>query len=74
MPYVKIAEVDEIAVGQGALIERGGLTIAVFNAGGGPWHGYDFALATGACRVAPGLSVPVYSVRVSGSTVEIDLP
>ena len=35
MPYVKIAEVDEIAVGQGTLIERGGVTIAVFNAGGG---------------------------------------
>jgi nitrite reductase (NADH) small subunit len=102
MSYVKVAEIDEIAVGQGMLIERGGVAIAVFNAGGGqfyatsptcphedgplaegwlegdavicPWHGYDFALATGACRVAPGLNVSVYSVRVNGSAVEIDLP
>jgi len=35
MPYTKVAEVDEIGVGQGTLIERGGMTIAVFNAGGG---------------------------------------
>src|SRR6516164_7395820 len=38
-----------------------------------PWHGYDFALATGACRVAPGLTVAVYPVRVNGTAVEIDL-
>lgn len=102
MPYVKVVEVDEIGVGQGTLIERDGVTIAVFNAGGGrfhatsptcphedgplaegwlegdavicPWHGYDFELATGACRVAPGLKVSVYSVRVNGTAVEIDLP
>ena len=102
MSYVKVAEVDEIGVGQGTLIERDGVTIAVFNAGDGqfyatspscphedgplaegwlegdavicPWHGYDFALATGACRVAPGLKVSVYPVRVNGTAVEIDLP
>jgi nitrite reductase/ring-hydroxylating ferredoxin subunit len=102
MPYTKIADIDEIAVGQGTLIERGGMTIAVFNAGGGrfyatsptcphedgplaegwlegdavicPWHGYDFELASGACRVASGLKISVYSVRVNGTAVEIDLP
>ena len=102
MPYVKVAEVDEIAVGQTALIEQAGATVVVYNAGNGrfyatsptcphedgplaegwlegdavicPWHGYDFALATGACRVAPGLQVSVYRVRVNGTAVEIDLP
>ena len=102
MPYIKVAEVDEIAVGQGTLIERAGVAIAVFNAGAGqfyatsptcpnedgplaegwlegdavicPWHGYDFALTTGACRVAPGLKVSVYTVRVNGTAIEIDLP
>ena len=39
-----------------------------------PWHGYDFELATGACRVAPGLKISVYPVRVNGTAVEIDLP
>lgn len=38
MPYVKVAEVDEIAVGQGTLIERDGLAIAVFNGGGGQFY------------------------------------
>jgi nitrite reductase/ring-hydroxylating ferredoxin subunit len=102
MPYVKVAEVDEIAAGQAALIERAGATVVVYNAGNGrfyatsptcphedgplaegwlegdavicPWHGYDFELATGACRVAPGLKISVYPVRVNGTTVEIDLP
>jgi nitrite reductase/ring-hydroxylating ferredoxin subunit len=102
MPYTKVAEVDEIGVGQGTLIERGGMTIAVFNAGGGrfyatgpicphedgplsegwvegdavicPWHGFDFDLSTGTCRVDPDLAVPVYPVRVRGELVEVDLP
>ena len=102
MGFVRVAAVDDIGVGQGALVEHGGLTIAVFNAGGGrfvacsptcphedgplvegwidgnavvcPWHGYDFDLASGTCRVAPGLSVSVYPIRVSEKGIEVDLP
>ena len=32
-----------------------------------PWHGFDFDVRTGACDVAPDLSVTVYAVRVTGS-------
>lgn len=39
-----------------------------------PWHGYDYELATGRCRVDPDLSIPVYPVRVVGGVVEVDLP
>lgn len=39
-----------------------------------PWHGFDFELQTGRCRVDPDLSVPVYRVRVNGDAVEVDLP
>ena len=39
-----------------------------------PWHGFDFELATGQCRVNPDLAVPVYAVRVSNGMVEVDLP
>jgi nitrite reductase/ring-hydroxylating ferredoxin subunit len=39
-----------------------------------PWHGFDFDLATGACRVDPDLAVPVYPARVRGEQVEVDLP
>ena len=35
MAFVRVAAVEEIAVGQGTLVEHGGLTIALFNAGGG---------------------------------------
>lgn len=39
-----------------------------------PWHGYDFDLATGRCRVDDDLSVPVYPVRVRDGLVEVELP
>jgi nitrite reductase/ring-hydroxylating ferredoxin subunit len=39
-----------------------------------PWHGFDFDVATGACRVAEGLSVAVYATRVTGGVVEVELP
>ena len=39
-----------------------------------PWHGFDFELSTGHCRVNPDLSVPVYAARVVDGTVEVDLP
>ncbi|MBM3221365.1 MAG: Rieske 2Fe-2S domain-containing protein [Candidatus Rokubacteria bacterium] len=39
-----------------------------------PWHGFDFDLANGRCRVDEGLTIAVYAVRVVGDDVEIDLP
>lgn len=39
-----------------------------------PWHGFDFDLRTGQCLVDPELRVPVYSTRVAGTGVEVDLP
>jgi nitrite reductase/ring-hydroxylating ferredoxin subunit len=39
-----------------------------------PWHGFDFELATGRCRVDPELSVPVFPARVHDDGVEVDLP
>jgi nitrite reductase/ring-hydroxylating ferredoxin subunit len=39
-----------------------------------PWHGFDFDLATGRCLVDPGLAIAVYSVRVAGDLIEVDLP
>ena len=39
-----------------------------------PWHGYDFSLTTGRCRVDDDLSIPVYPVRVADGVVEVDVP
>jgi nitrite reductase (NADH) small subunit len=39
-----------------------------------PWHGFDFDLGTGACRVDPDLAVTLYPARVSGSAIEVDVP
>ena len=39
-----------------------------------PWHGFDFELATGRCRVDADLAIPVYPVRLSPDAVEVDLP
>jgi nitrite reductase/ring-hydroxylating ferredoxin subunit len=39
-----------------------------------PWHGFDFDLTTGRCRVDHGLAVPVYRVRVQDGAVEVDIP
>ena len=39
-----------------------------------PWHGFDFDLATGRCRVDADLCVPVFPVRVSDGVVEVDVP
>jgi nitrite reductase/ring-hydroxylating ferredoxin subunit len=102
MAFVKAGSVNDVAVGQGALLDVGGVNVALFNAGGGrfhatsplcphedgplaegwlegdavvcPWHGFDFDLASGRCRVDEALSITVYPVRVVGDSVEIDLP
>jgi nitrite reductase/ring-hydroxylating ferredoxin subunit len=99
---VRVAAVGEIPVGRGKSVEVEGLSLAVFNAGGGryqalsgacpheggpladgallgdlvvcPWHGFDFDVSTGACDVAPDLSVAVYPVRVMDSDVLVELP
>ena len=39
-----------------------------------PWHGFDFDVATGACRASDGLSIAVYRTRVSNGIVEVELP
>lgn len=39
-----------------------------------PWHGFDFDLLTGVCRVDTDLAVAVYPARVIGDTVQVDLP
>src|SRR5216684_8935255 len=100
MPFVKVVEdAGTIAVGQGTLVESGGVALAVFNGGGGrfyacgaicphedgplaegwiegdavvcPWHGFDFDLATGQCRVAEDLSIGVFATRVVNGMVEV---
>jgi nitrite reductase/ring-hydroxylating ferredoxin subunit len=102
MPFVKVADTDAIPVGQGALVESRGHTVAVFNAGEGrfyacgatcphedgpladgwlegaavvcPWHGFDFDLQTGRCRVNDEMAIPVYPARLAPDGVEVDLP
>src|ERR1044072_5461887 len=39
-----------------------------------PWHGFDFDLATGECRVADDLSITVFPARVVNGAVEVDVP
>jgi nitrite reductase/ring-hydroxylating ferredoxin subunit len=39
-----------------------------------PWHGFDFDVATGACRVAEDLAIGVYPTRLSNGVVEVELP
>jgi nitrite reductase (NADH) small subunit len=39
-----------------------------------PWHGFDFDLATGLCRVADDLSISVFPTRVVNGMVEVDVP
>jgi nitrite reductase (NADH) small subunit len=102
MAFVRVAATADVAVGQGALLDVKGVTLALFNAGSGrfhatsplcphedgplaegwlegdvvvcPWHGFDFELASGRCRVDEALSITVYPVRVVGDDVEVDLP
>jgi nitrite reductase (NADH) small subunit len=38
MAYVAVARAEEIPVGHGTFLERGGLAFAVFNAGGGRFY------------------------------------
>lgn len=102
MAFVRAVSTGDIAVGQGALIDVNGVSVAVFNAGDGrfyatsplcphedgplaegwlegdavvcPWHGFDFELGTGRCRVDENLTIAVYAVRVVDGAVEVDLP
>lgn len=102
MAFVRAAGTEDIAAGHGALIDVDGVTLAVFNAGGGrfhatsplcphengplaegwiegdavvcPWHGFDFELGTGKCRVDNDFTIAVYKVRIMGSSIEVDLP
>lgn len=102
MAFVRVSGVGDIPAGHGMLLDVDGVSVALFNAGGGrfhatsplcphedgplaegwlegdavvcPWHGFDFELNTGRCRVDENLSISVYPVRVTGDSVEVDLP
>jgi nitrite reductase/ring-hydroxylating ferredoxin subunit len=39
-----------------------------------PWHGFDFDVASGACRATDDLSIAVYRTRVTDGVVEVELP
>ena len=39
-----------------------------------PWHGWDFELESGRCRVDARLAIAVYDVRVREGAVEVNLP
>lgn len=101
MAFTRVALIADVPVGQGLLVEADGVTLALFNAGGGryhatsplcphedgplaegwiegdavvcPWHGFDFDLLTGRCKVDDSLRIAVYPVRVSGDAIEVDL-
>jgi hypothetical protein len=49
MAFVAVARADEIAVGHGAFIERDGLPVAVFNAGGGRFYARAGSRAAPSC-------------------------
>jgi len=102
MAFVRVASVDDVETGHGMLVDVDGVTIALFNAGGGrfhatsplcphedgplaegwlegdavvcPWHGFDFELATGRCRVDDSFTIAVYNVRIVEGGVEVDIP
>lgn len=38
MGFVRVASTDDIPVGQGTLVDINGVTLALFNAGGGRFH------------------------------------
>jgi nitrite reductase/ring-hydroxylating ferredoxin subunit len=85
MAFVRVADVDDITVGQGLLVEVKGLALAVFNAGGGRFHATsplcpheDGPLAEGWLEgdavVCPWHGFSVYPVRIMGRDVEVDVP
>ena len=39
-----------------------------------PWHGFDFDLTSGVCRVDRDLSISIYAARVNGAAIEVDVP
>jgi nitrite reductase (NADH) small subunit len=39
-----------------------------------PWHAWQFDSATGACTFDDELRVPVFTVRLEGSEILVDLP
>ena len=41
MPFVKVVDAETIPVGQGALVEERGASVAVFNAGAGRFYACD---------------------------------
>ena len=61
MPFVKIADAAAIAPGTGALVERDGVALAVFNAGGGRFYAVS--------PVCPHEDGPLFEGWLEGRTV-----
>lgn len=69
MPFVTVADVADVAPGKGALIERHGVSLAVFNAGGG-----RFCAVSPVCPHEDGPLAEGWLQAVNGSAIEVDVP
>lgn len=38
-----------------------------------PWHAWSFDVRTGECRSAPGITQPVFPVKIEGDDILIDI-
>lgn len=65
MSFVRVAATSEIPVGRGLLVERDGVSIAVFNVGGGRFHATT--------PICPHEGGPLADGWVEGDAVEVDL-
>ena len=64
---IKVGEVNELAPGQGKLVQvDGGMIIC-------PWHSFDFNVKTGECSVDPDLRVVTYIVKTQGDDLFIEV-
>ena len=99
--WVRMATLDELAVGQAKEVEHDGRVYALFNIGGTisavdgicphqggpivdgpvsgtcvtcPWHGWQFAVTTGATPTTKKLKLPVFEVRIQDNDVLVAVP
>ena len=56
---------------QGGPLGEGALDGAMITC---PWHMWEFDSETGQCTLNPDLRIPVYTARLHGDAVEVDLP
>ncbi len=89
MAFMRVVRGADVPAGRGCLVEAGPLAVSALcphedgpladgwiegDAVVCPWHGFDFDLATGQCRVAEDLSIGVFATRVVNGMVEVDVP